>query len=288
MGSESLIKSILMPVDGSETCLIAQETAATLAKKSNAKVAVLHVIQNTRSALDLPVDINLPTNVYDDVYANLEQRAESIVSSAEEMFRKNGVKVESDTVEEGDVADVILEKSRSDYDLIVMGGRGEDESEQFALGSVARKVAMHTKIPTLIVKKGSPLLNMLVCIDGSHASVKAVQFSSVVAGIFGSKVTLMNVQDALLGEKSQKIAKEISERISSRVIESIRDADLKVDSKMVFGVPSNRILDTAEKGGYDLVVLGKKGLGNVARFLLGSTSDAVTYKSKCSVLLVPA
>ncbi len=288
MDSEFLIKNILMPVDGSETCLVAQETAATLAKKANARVNVLHVIQSTRSYLDLPVDINLPTNVYEDIYTNLEQRAESIVSSAEELFKRHGVKVETDTVKEGDVADVILEKSRSDHDLIVMGSRGEDESEQHALGSVAKKVVMHTKIPTLIIKKGSPLLRMLVCIDGSRPSAKAVQFSSAVAKIMGSKITLVNVQETLLGEKSQRIAKEISEKISLRAIESVREADLKLDSKMVFGVPSNRILDTAEKGNYDLIVLGKKGLGAVARFLLGSTSDAVTYKSKCSVLLVPA
>lgn len=288
MESEAMIKNILVPVDGSETCLVAQESAATLAKKMKAKVHVLHVIQSTRSYLDLPVDMNMPTNIYEDVYANLEQRAESIVSSAEELFKNHGLEVETDTVKEGDVADVILGKARSGYELVVMGGRGEDEKEPYALGSVVKKVIMHTNTPTLVIKKGSPLSNMLVCIDGSERSTKALQFAAAIAKTMGSKITLLNVQETLLGEKSQQVAKEISQKISSRVIKSIREADLKVDSKMVFGVPSNRILDEAEKGNYDLIVLSKRGLGTVARFLLGSTSDAVTHKSKCSILLVPA
>jgi nucleotide-binding universal stress UspA family protein len=288
MESETRIKNILVSVDGSETCLAAQVAAATLAKKTKAKVYVLHVIQSTRSYLDLPVDMNVPTSIYDDVYANLRQRAETIVSSAQVLFKNHGVNVETEIVREDDVANVILEKAQTGFELIVMGGRGEDEKERYALGSVAKKVVIHTDTPTLIIKKSSTLSNMLVCINGSERSAKALHFAAAIAKTMGSKITLLNVQESLLGEKSQQVAKEISQRISSRVIESLRDADLKVDSKMVFGVPSNRILDVAHKGDYDLIVLSKKGSGTITRFLLGSTSDAVTYKSKRSVLLVPA
>jgi len=284
---EPLIKSILMPVDGSETCLVAQETAATMAKKAKAKVSVLHVIPSTRSYLDLPVDMNIPTNVQEDIYANLEQRADSIVSSAEQLFKRAGVKIETDTTKEGDIADVILRKSGEGHDLLIMGGRGEDEKEQYALGSVAKKIVAHTKTPTLIVKKGSSLSKILVCVDGSRHSEKAARFAATIADIMNSEITLVNVQESLLGEKSQEVAKEVGKKVFARATKSIGAADLKVDSKVLFGVPSNRIVEAANKGNYDLIVLSKKGLGTVTRFLLGSTSDAVTYKAKCSVLLVP-
>jgi len=52
-------------------------------------------------------------------------------------------------------------------------------------------------------------------------------------------------------------------------------------------VTSARAREIAEKGNHDLIVLGSRGLGAVKRFLLGSVSDDVNLKAKCSVLLVP-
>lgn len=286
MENETTVRKILVPVDGSETCQIAQETAALLAKKAKAKVTVLHVIQSTRSYLDWPVDMNQPTEYYDDVYASLEQQAETVVNSAEELFKSEGVSVETETVKEGDVADVILKRASDGYELAVIGGRGEDEKDPTILGSVAKKVVMHAVVPTLIVKKPSQLSNLLVCVDGSDRSEKALGFAAAIAGMMGSKVTLLNVQKSLLGEKSPEMA-QVSQKIFSKVMKSMPRTELKLESRVVFGVPSNKIVETADKGDYDLIVLGKRGLGTVTRFLMGSTSDAVTYKAKCSVLLIP-
>jgi nucleotide-binding universal stress UspA family protein len=63
---------------------------------------------------------------------------------------------------------------------------------------------------------------------------------------------------------------------------------LKVGKKLEFGVPSDVIVEVAERGNYDLILLGSRGLGTVKRFLLGSVSDDVCDKAKCSVLIIPA
>jgi len=46
MKSESYFKKILVPVDGSHTCLHAEELAAAIAKNFKSKVTVIHVIPN--------------------------------------------------------------------------------------------------------------------------------------------------------------------------------------------------------------------------------------------------
>jgi nucleotide-binding universal stress UspA family protein len=63
---------------------------------------------------------------------------------------------------------------------------------------------------------------------------------------------------------------------------------LRINKKLEFGVPSDVIVEIAEKGNYDLIIVGSRGLGKVKRFLLGSVSDDVSHKAKCSVLIVPA
>jgi len=68
----------------------------------------------------------------------------------------------------------------------------------------------------------------------------------------------------------------------------LKRARLKVDRRVESGVTSDRIVQATERGNHDLIVLGSRGLGTVKRFLLGSVSDDVSHKARCSVLIFPA
>jgi len=61
---------------------------------------------------------------------------------------------------------------------------------------------------------------------------------------------------------------------------------IKIDQKLESGDPAKVIVQTAEKGDYDLIVMGSRGLGMIGRFLLGSVSDHVTQYANRSVLIV--
>jgi nucleotide-binding universal stress UspA family protein len=52
------------------------------------------------------------------------------------------------------------------------------------------------------------------------------------------------------------------------------------------GKPAEEIMKAASKHRADLIVMGAKGLGAIARFLLGSVSTRVVQYSSCSVLVV--
>ncbi len=52
------------------------------------------------------------------------------------------------------------------------------------------------------------------------------------------------------------------------------------------GNPADAILDTAGEIDADLIVVGARGLGAVARFLRGSVSTRVAHHSSCDVLIV--
>jgi nucleotide-binding universal stress UspA family protein len=279
MENEAFIKKILVPVDKSDSSLMSQETAALIAKKTHASVTVLHVVP--RVSYGKPETAAL-------ILSGLDQEAQRIVGEARGLFMEEKVEVKGEVLHEEDVAEAILEFSSNDFDLIIIGGRGENEKGLNALGSVTKKVIMHTGCPTMIVKKTSTLSNILVCVDGSDHAMKALNYALSLAEKMGSKMTLLNVQETRLHKASPDAAMELGGRILTESSDTVEKRKLTAERRLEYGVPSEVIVGAAEKGNHDLIVLGSRGLGTVKRFLLGSVSDDVSYKAKCSVLIVPA
>lgn len=287
MGAD-YFKRLLVPIDGSRASLMAEETAINIAKKTGARVTVLHVLPYRRPYKELAEEYHIPSDVGETILSSLEQRAETIIDAARALFFEEGVKTETEiATAEGDIAESILRFENNKFDLILVGAHGENEKDPYALGSVAKKLIMHTTRPLLITKQQSSLSKILVCVDGSRNSTDASKCASIIADKMGSKITFLNIQERQLREASLKTAKEVGQQILSRVMASIGKTKVKVDQALEFGVPSNEITEKAEHGNYDLIVLGKKGYGAVERFLLGSVADDVAQKSKRSVLIVP-
>ena len=277
MENEAIIKKILVPVDKSDSSLMSQETAALVAKKTHASVTVLHVVP--RVSYGAPETAAL-------ILSGLDQEGQRIVSEARGLFMEEKVEVKAEVLHEEDVAESILEFS-NDFDLIVIGARGENEKSLNALGSVTKKIIMHANCPTMIVKKASALSNMLVCVDGSDHAMKALNYALSLAEKMGSRMTLLNVQETRLHKTSPDVAMELGGRVLTESLGAVEERKLSAERRLEFGVPSDVIVTVAEKGNHDLIVLGSRGLGTVKRFLLGSVSDDVSHKAKCSVLIVP-
>ena len=299
MSQKTFLAKLLVPVDGSRSSIMAEETAAVIAKKTGASVTVLHAKQELEDGYDhqqfppIPrVDAyeKVPSDSSDfrkfsELQSIIEQHAERIVNNALALFSEVSVKANS-VMKMGDPAENILKFSRKDVDLIVMGACGENEEDPCTLGSITKKVMIHTKCPTLMVKRVTYLSNILVCVDGSNHAVKALKYAINLTQKIGGKITLLNVQDHRIRKVSPETAEELGKRIITKSLQAIGKNKPEVDEKIEFGVPSNTIVEVAEKGKHDLIILGKRGLGSISRFLLGSVSDDVAHKAKCSVLIV--
>jgi len=59
-----------------------------------------------------------------------------------------------------------------------------------------------------------------------------------------------------------------------------------VESDVCEGTPAESILMAAKKYNIDLIVMGTRGLGQLAGLLLGSQSQKVIAHADCPVLLV--
>ena len=63
-------------------------------------------------------------------------------------------------------------------------------------------------------------------------------------------------------------------------------AKIKVSKELLIGRAADKIVETANEGDFDLIVMGSRGLGRVKEFFLGSVSDRVADEAKCPVLIV--
>lgn len=136
---------------------------------------------------------------------------------------------------------------------------------------------------------------ILVSLDGSESSIKALKKTGELASKFSSKIVLLhvvsNVVDSAylaLNEYKQAIDKAYEET-GKEILEEASELlakDIKVKTLLKHGDPGKVIIDTAKVEGVDLIVMGNRGLTPVSRVMLGSVSNKVLNNTKSSVLIV--
>ena len=133
---------------------------------------------------------------------------------------------------------------------------------------------------------------MLVCVDGSDYSLAAVKAAAKLAAERGvKKVTLLNVIPTTptpVGPVPTAALPEDLEawEIFDRPRELLKQAGVEPLLLLREGDPAEEIVHAAKEGGFDLVVVGHRGLSPVKAFLLGSVSNRVVAHAPCSVLVV--
>jgi nucleotide-binding universal stress UspA family protein len=274
-----------MPVDGSDSCLNAEELAAAIAKNFKAKVTVVHVVSHDFLHADLELRYQVSPSVRTEITNLLLQTGNKIVWDAEALFKEEGIEVDAKVIEYEDPAETVLRVAKDEgHDFVVMGNRGETEVEAFSLGSIAEKVSRHAECPVLIVKQKTKLSKILVATDGSESAEKALKYATQLAKKYKAKVTLLNVGESKLFSLKPEVVRKIGESILSDAVTKIKG--LKLNTQLEFGNPAETIIEVAEKGNYDLIIVGSRGLSKVKRFFLGSVSDDVSHHAKSSVLIV--
>jgi len=286
MGNQPYFSKILVAVDGSPTSMQAEELTAEIAKKFKSKVTAMHVIAHDFSGWELrPKFFTMSETTVKEITGHYIQKGQSVIDGVAMRFKEKGIEAKTVLDEFIDPAEAIIQEiDKGKYDLAVIGNRGESEAETFSLGSVADKVATHANCSVLIVKKGAKITKILVAIDGSEDAKEALKQAVQLASKFKANITLLNVQQSKLFELKPGVTKDVGERILSDASGEVKE--VKFDKKLEFGNSAETIINVAEKGKYDLIVVGKRGLSTVKRFFLGSVSDDVSHHAKCSVMIV--
>lgn len=116
---------------------------------------------------------------------------------------------------------------------------------------------------------------VLVATDGSPTAQRAVERAVKVSSLEGSRLTVLSVGT--------------EPRATSRVEAAVRahqGSGVEITTMTQPGDPASVILDVAESGGFDLLVVGNKGMTGASRFFLGSIPNKVSHHTPCHLLIV--
>jgi nucleotide-binding universal stress UspA family protein len=194
--------------------------------------------------------------------------------------------------EQGPVAPTILKWAPKRDGLLVVGSQGLDALDRFMLGSVSTNLIHHATCPILVVKgEAVPLRRMILAIDGSDASAKALKFvltkfqSDQPTGKSGRVPIHVNVLHVLPMVMYPGL-KEASKKLLEQSVQKLIKAGFTAEPLCYLGNPAQEIMKAASQQRADLIVMGAQGLGAIARFLIGSVSTRVVQHAKGSVLVV--
>lgn len=145
---------------------------------------------------------------------------------------------------------------------------------------------------------------ILVCIDGSESSMKAVDYALMLAEQNDAQVIALNVIVSYLGyarsapafglvapsamndliEKSKQEAQGWFESIGKKAATKSVKLLTEVVASTTSAVPA--IVDYADRNKVDLIVVGTRGRSGFSKLLLGSVASGVVTYASCPVMVI--
>jgi nucleotide-binding universal stress UspA family protein len=135
---------------------------------------------------------------------------------------------------------------------------------------------------------------ILVGVDGSEPALKAARLAAEIALRFGARLTLAYVVPRLLlppdayGLTVAEVEGEhqaFAQKLLGAARAKLGEPSVEVDTAVLYGSPAESLAEAAAQLDADLVVVGSRGRGAVARTLLGSVTDRLVHVSAKAVLV---
>jgi nucleotide-binding universal stress UspA family protein len=141
-----MLSKILAAVDGSDNSFRALGHAIFLAKKVEAHLTAIHVVENP------PTVYVESQKLLNELLTKYKAESARVLDRCKQAAEMSGVNIET-VLAEGDAAtNIVGYAQREGFDLVVIGSRGLGKFKEMVLGSTSSKVLHHTKSAVLIVR----------------------------------------------------------------------------------------------------------------------------------------
>jgi nucleotide-binding universal stress UspA family protein len=224
--------------------------------------------------------------------------------AARSVLRGRWPDAEVAVVDRPPVDGILAEADRLDARVIVVGARGHGALSRLVLGSVSLGVVRRAPGPVLVVKRPLRGARLVIGVDGSPHSRRAVELVGNLAVPDGGTVTLVAVLEpsraVAVGFLPSSIRTTIGRELAALEAERTRDLQRQVDrgarrlkragwaveTQVRSGVPLAELLAATQAFHADALVLGARGVGGLERLLLGSVAEGALSRSPVSVVIV--
>jgi nucleotide-binding universal stress UspA family protein len=134
--------------------------------------------------------------------------------------------------------------------------------------------------------------NLLVPVDGSNASLKALNSAIEISQMSGAQITVLHVIPAV-EESSKSRITAFEKQLEKQGQDILDDAasiakkqKVKFKTSLLKDSPGHAIIRLAKKGKFDHIVMSTTGTGSAHDDMLGSVSNYVVHKSEIPVYLI--
>ena len=276
--------NILLATDGSPQAIMALETAASLLRRERAKFNLLCVAPEfTPPKACREKDSKKRSRMIESYRKRIRVEAREALVRTQASLATRGIEAGIRT-EIGSPARVIVGMA-GDYDLTVIGAHDRYTRRKQGLGPVATRVVTSSPNAVLIGREApvDKAWRILAAVDGSLASERALNLMAANLNVKEAEITVMHVTETPwvhlgLGRDWFESPREMSDFTEDEVgvvfekelnyeaddvVESARllleKHGLSASTMITEGDPALEIISEAERGDYDLIVLGAKG-----------------------------
>jgi nucleotide-binding universal stress UspA family protein len=288
----------LYATDDGKAARAAGALLSRLGRRDHVEVTVVCV--SDLQGVDTSINLKGASGAVERSYEHASEAADR----AREPLVADGFEVNVVVLEGTPGAEIVMFQGRDPHDLIVIGAGNKAWMARLLHGSVSVHLLHSSMIPVLVVREAKldTRVRVLVADDGSESAHASRQLLSELARRDTCDLTVMtavspvalavvpNRETASMPLDSVDMAGLEHERIAiarTQVAETaaaLKGDGFRVQEEVVVGHPAPEILKKIEVGGYELVTMGSRGLGQVARVALGSVSDAVTRHAPATLV----
>jgi nucleotide-binding universal stress UspA family protein len=272
------MKKILVPTDFSEQAENALKVAAKLAKRFNAEIYLLHM-------LELPMQMVNPVG---DTRSSDLPEALFFMKLAKKRFSQmlsqpylQGIKVH-ETVEFHQAFDGIMETSREHgCDFIVMGSQGATGFKEMFIGSNTEKVVRSSEIPVLVIKNDPGefvVKNFIFATNLDNHNKKTLKKVVKFAELMEAKLHLVYINTA-----NEFITSEETDNYLEKFLEGTDFTNYEFHVYNDDSVEQG-IMHFANKMKADLIGIATHGRKGLSHFFNGSISEDLVNHSKIPVI----
>ena len=137
---------------------------------------------------------------------------------------------------------------------------------------------------------------ILLSVDASPDSEKALQLTRELARVHGSRVSVVHGRDVPFVAPQPRPApaqvdrwetEDEAQQLLDQALAELRDAGVEAQGRVLPGQGriGDKILEAAETERAELIVLGSRGMSRLEEVMIGSVSHKIIHAAKCPVLL---
>ncbi|HON17843.1 MAG TPA: universal stress protein [Salinivirgaceae bacterium] len=271
------MKSIIVPVDFSESSLNALRFAVQIAETVEAKLHLIHVIQSRKSVVSYLNDTNIKTN------ESLAQKAlDELVTN---LRSKTAVPLEA-KVYVGNIFNEISNVAKyNEASLIVIGTHGLSGIEDLWIGSTAYKVINNSPCPVLSIRQTfevRPIKRIVLPIDYTPETRQKVPFIAEFASMLGAEVHVLDICERNQIDLLPKI-----QHFKDQVIDFLHKHKISCISNSIRGTNlTNITIEYAESVNADVIAIMTEQNAKTKNIWLGPYAQQMVNHSPIPILSI--